>query len=221
MTKAMLLAAGRGERLRPLTDKTPKPLIPVHGKPLIAYTLEKLPAIGITEVVINISYLAKQFPKTLGDGSQFGLAITYSYEPEVLETGGGILQALPLLGNEPFLVISGDIYTEYPFEKLVLPDHKLAHLVLAPNPNFHPEGDYSLTTNNLLSFAPPKYTYASFGILHPKLFEDAKPGNFSFIPLINKRLPNGLITGELYTGIWHNIGTIQELDNLKKSLQKF
>lgn len=218
MNSAIILCAGRGERMRPLTDTTPKALLPVKGKPLVVHHLEKLSSIGIKNIVINISHLADQIKKTLGDGSSWGVKIQYSEEPTPLETGGGIFQALPLLGNKPFLAISGDIYTNYPFENLLtFPEDGayLAHLILVPNPSYHPNGDFSITKNNFLS-NQPEYTYASMGVLHPTLFSHCKPGKFRLAPLLREAIDRQKATGELYQGLWHNVGTVKEWEILNK-----
>ncbi len=201
--------------MRPLTDHIPKALVSVAGKPLIVYHLEKLSKLNIKNIVINISYLADNIHEALGDGSKYDLNITYSYEPEALETGGGIFQALPLLGTEPFLVISSDLYTDYDFGNIVdilnqRPDC-LAHLILAPNPSWHSKGDFSLDKNGFV-YNSPQYTYANIGIFHRDLFHGCQPGRFSFVPLLKKAMENQQVTGELYQGLWHNVGTIEELD---------
>lgn len=218
MTRAILLAAGRGERLRPLTDTLPKPLIPINGKPLIVYHLEKLSSIGIKDVVINVSYLADQIRDTLGDGKKFGLKILYSFEPEALETGGGIFQALPLLGDNPFLVISSDIYTDFPFESL-LTDHgdktSLAHLILVPNPSYHPKGDFSLDAAGRITNTP-EYTYASMGLIHPDFFKGCTPGRFALAPLLREAAEQKRVTGDIYKGIWYNVGTLEEVQLLEQ-----
>lgn len=210
--KAMILAAGRGERLKPFTDHTPKPLLPVYSKPIIIHTIEKLAAIGVKEIVINTSHLAEQFPETLGDGKKFGVKIHYSYEPNVLETGGGIFQALPLLGDKPFIVISGDIYTDYPLENLL---SRSLHLVLVNNPDFKTAGDFALTPDGYVENTPPDYTYASLGVLHPTLFADCQPGKFSVVPLLRNAANKHQITGEIYRGTWFNVGTQEELEKLR------
>jgi len=206
--------------MRPLTDHTPKALIPVAGKPLIVYHLEKLSRLDIKNIIINISYLAENIREALGDGTQFDVNITYSYEPEALETGGGINQALPLLGDKPFLVISSDIYTDYDFKNLLYISNNLnkqsdllAHLILAPNPDYHPKGDFSLGKNGFVKNIP-EYTYASMGVIHPDLFLGCQPGRFSVVPLLLKAIANQQVTGELYQGLWHNVGTVEELEKL-------
>lgn len=217
MTRAILLSAGRGERMRPLTDTLPKALIPVKNKALIIHQLEKLSSIGIREVVINISHLADKIRDALGDGKKFNLKIIYSYEPEMLETGGGIFNALPLLGNEPFLVISSDIYTDYPYEKLLPSIHgnALAHLVLVPNPDFHPKGDFSLDPDGLVNNIP-SYTYANIGLYHPDFFKGCTPGRFRLGPLLREASERHLVTGELYEGLWYNVGTAEELSKIER-----
>lgn len=224
MRSAMILAAGRGERMRPLTDHMPKALIPVAGKPLIVHHLEKLSKLNVKNIIINISYLAENIRETLGDGSKFDLKITYSDEPEALETGGGIFQALPLLGAEPFLVISSDIYTDYNFKNLLNKSNNinkntaiLAHLILAPNPGYHPKGDFSLDSNGFVKNIP-EYTYASMGVFHPDLFLGCQPGKFSVVPLLLKAIANQQVTGELYQELWYNVGTIDELKLAENSL---
>jgi MurNAc alpha-1-phosphate uridylyltransferase len=231
MTRAILLSAGRGERMRPLTDTIPKPLILINNKPLIFYHLEKLASIGIKNVVINISHLADKIRETVGDGKKFNLNIIYSYEPEALETAGGILKALPLLGNEPFLVISSDIYTDYPYENLLsgyqheeraarqrisLDGSVLAHLLLAPNPDYHPEGDFSIDKNGLLTNTP-QYTFANIGLYNPDLFKNCTPGKSPLGPLLRKAIERHLISGELYNGVWYNVGTLDELKKIEKN----
>ena len=213
----MLLAAGRGERMRSYTDALPKPLLPIGSKTLIEHNLERLKKAGITEVVINVSYLAKQIIEQLGDGERFGLSITYSYEPDKpLGTGGGIFQALQFLGEESFLVLSSDIWTDYDFYRLfdkVSPD---GHLILVDNPVYNLKGDYALLESGCLSaVSSPKLTYASFGVLHPRLFDGCQPGYYSMITLLEKAMLNSAVTGEIYRGEWFNVGTPEELKKLR------
>ncbi|MFU8798236.1 MAG: N-acetylmuramate alpha-1-phosphate uridylyltransferase MurU [Gammaproteobacteria bacterium] len=201
--KAMILAAGRGERLRPLTDHMPKPLVPINGKPLIGYHLNALAAAGIQNVIINISWLADQIRDTLGNGNQYGLNIQYSYEAKALETGGGIYQALPLLGPAPFLVVNGDIWTDYPFKKLI--DKKienLAHLILVDNPSHNPKGDFN--------FKNKKFTYSGIGLYHPTLFSNCQKSVFSLAPLLFQNLDK--ISLEHYSGEWRDMGTPDNLN---------
>lgn len=220
----MILAAGRGLRLRPLTDKTPKPLIPVADKPLIVHQVLKLAKIGIKEIVINVSYQAKQIIDVLGDGHAYGVKIDYSFEPIALETGGGICQALPILGPEPFIVISADIWTDFPLEKLLshsLSNFALAHLVLVNNPIFHPQGDFHLTNSSLLSLdqTSTKLTFASLGVYDPALFK-GKSGSFPLSSVLYEYIAEKKITGESYKGLWFNIGTPTELERLDSYLKQ-
>lgn len=213
--KAMILAAGRGARMGALTDNLPKPLLDVGGKPLIAHQLIALSQIGVKEIVINLSYLAEKIRAAIGNGMQYGVSIEYSYEPEALETGGGIYKALPLLGPDPFLVISGDIWTDYPFEKLAakLNDH-LAHLILVDNPSYHLEGDYSLKNGKVSRQGSEKFTFASMGIYHPDLFKNCRPGFFRLTEVLNPAIDAGKIGGEHYRGEWVNVGTREEWERL-------
>jgi MurNAc alpha-1-phosphate uridylyltransferase len=209
--KAMILAAGMGSRLKPLTDHTPKPLIKIRGLALIEHHLQALHAMGIFDVVINVSYHGKQLMDFLGDGKRYGLKIAYSFEENgPLGTGGGILKALPLLDSSPFLVISADIFTDFSFQELIKRPIKKAHLVMVENPVWHPKGDYGLT-QGLLNFNEPKYTYASFGLFSRELFENCSPGIFGLSTLIDEAIRNREATGEIYSGLWHNIGTIEDL----------
>lgn len=216
MTKAMLLAAGRGVRLRPLTDTLPKPLVSVGGETLLEHNLRALRRAGIEEVVINVCYRAKQIIDQVGDGSRYDLSITFSYEPEKpLGTGGGIKQALPFLGNDPFLLISSDIWTDYSFSNIQLPTGKLAHLVLVENPAFHPNGDFGLNEKGfVLASAPQQYTYGNVAMIDPSLFHDTPDGEFSIAPLLVEQMNQQNVTGEIYRGRWFNVGTVEELDKL-------
>ncbi|MCX7126315.1 MAG: nucleotidyltransferase family protein [Gammaproteobacteria bacterium] len=218
--KAMILAAGRGERMKPLTVITPKPLLMVGSTTLIAHCLHQLRDAGIKEVVINVHHLKDQIMDYCGDGSRFGLNIQYSIEEELLETGGGIFQALPLLGNDPFLLVSADVWTDYPLKELTRKCSQSAHLVFVYNPDFHPQGDYGLDKNGFVrTELPINYTYASFGVINPDLFRGEKHGVFRLTKVLQPAIQNGLVTGELYeSGVWHNIGTIKELDVLRKEV---
>lgn len=219
--KAMILAAGRGNRMRPLTDHTPKPLVEVCGKPLIVHHLLNFAAAGITEVVINISHLAEKIQQSLGNGEQYGVTIQYSYEPIALETGGGIYQALPLLGDKPFVIISADIWTDYPLTKLkaILAPNHLAHLIMVDNPSFHPDGDFVLTNGYLNLGDIQKLTYASIGVIHPHLFKNSPGGFFRLADaLLKPAIAAKQITGEHYHGKWANLGTIEEWQQLNNKL---
>ncbi len=223
--KAMILAAGRGLRMRPLTDEIPKPLVTIANKPLIAHQLLKLADAGIKDIVINVSYRAKQIIETLGNGHHYGVTIEYSFEPTALETGGGIVQALPLLGNEPFIVLSSDIWTDYPLEKLSqhlpLPSAQ-THLVLVDNPHFHPEGDFHLQSDQFLALhKSPKLTFANFAIYRPSLFAGRRPElPFPLSELLRVAIDEKKVTGEYYSGCWFNVGTLQELARVDSYLQK-
>lgn len=220
--KAMILAAGRGERMRPLTDHTPKPLLTAAGKPLIEYTLNALVKAGFTDIVINLAYLGEQIQTYLGDGSRYQASIRYSYEGDSgLETAGGIKNALPLLGDSPFLVVNGDINCDFPLHPLHHKKIDLAHLILVNNPEHHPNGDFAIQKHALLSFEnTPKYTYSGIGLYHPDLFADIEPGKAALAPLLKKAMQTQRITGELHSGFWMDIGTPERLDQLNKVIQK-
>ena len=218
--KAMILAAGLGSRMRPLTDVTPKPLLKVGGIPLIVWHIEKLAHQGITDIVINMAHLGYQIPEALGDGSEWGVHIEYSDEQEEggLESAGGIVKALPLLeGSDPFLVVNGDIFTDYDFqENRDLAEGILAHLILVPNPEHNPEGDFALEGNLVVD--SKQYTYSGIGYYSPKLFEGVPYGKSSTIPLLRAAMKEGKVTGELYEGDWLDIGTPERLERLNVEL---
>lgn len=217
--KVMILAAGLGERMRPLTDVTPKPLLKVGGIPLIVWHLERLAHDEFTEVVINIAHLGYLFPQTLGDGSEWGVNISYSDEQEEggLESAGGIIKALPLLGEETFLVVNGDIWTDYDFQaNRKLAEGILAHLILVPNPEHNPEGDFALDGNRVVDAR--QYTFAGIGYYSPKLFEGVPYGKSALAPLLRAAMKEGKVTGELYEGEWLDIGTPQRLEQLNAQL---
>jgi MurNAc alpha-1-phosphate uridylyltransferase len=233
MKHALIFAAGFGERMRPLTDRTPKPLLEVGGKPLIAWHLEKLAAAGVHYVVINTSHLAEQFPDTLGDGSRWGLRIRYAYEgPTPLETGGGMLNALPLLGPEPFIAVNGDIWTDADFA--VLPDapRGLAHLLLVDNPVQHSYGDFMLGDDGTVhDHGEPRLTFSGVGVYRPEVLEgwrdvigevggaDLVPARFRLVPLLRAAMERGLISGSHHRGKWADVGTPERLDALNRSMQ--
>jgi len=214
--KAMILAAGRGERMRPLTDHTPKPLLPANGKALIVHTIEQLVANGITEIVINHAHLGQQIVDNLGDGHQFGAVIAYSSEGEqALETAGGIIKALPLLGDEAFLVVNGDIATDFPFATLRNVKVDLAHLVFIDNPEHHPQGDFALSETGLVSEeGATKYTFSGIGLYHPDLFKNIPAGILKLRPLFCQGMAERRITGQLHKGFWMDIGTQERLQAL-------
>lgn len=217
--KAMILAAGRGERMRPLSDHIPKPLLPVNGKPLIAHHLRALAAANIQDVIINVSHLAHLFQESLGDGTEYGVRIHYSIEPTALETGGGICKVLPLLGDEPFIAVSGDIWTDYPYSQLPSRLTQLAHLVLVDNP-FHPDGDFMLQDGILHNNGSPKYAFASIGIYHPDLFKAHQPGTFPLVDVLRPAIDQGKITGEIYQGDWLNVSTPEQWQKLAQRFPK-
>jgi MurNAc alpha-1-phosphate uridylyltransferase len=215
--RAMILAAGRGERLRPLTDELPKPLVEIAGKPLIEFHLEALAAAGFREVVINQGHLGDLLPDALGDGSRWGITIHWSDEqPEALETGGGIFKALPLLGSAPFLVINGDLWTDYPFARLRAVKCDWAHLVMVPNPAHNPDGDFALSGARIRDTGDRKLTFSGMAVYNPRLFDDCQPGKFSVVPLVRSAMENHLVTGEVFRGGWNDIGTLERLDAARK-----
>jgi MurNAc alpha-1-phosphate uridylyltransferase len=219
----MILAAGRGERMRPLTDVTPKPLLWVGGKPLIVWHIEKLHAAGFDDIVINTSWLAGQIHAALGDGQGWGVRLRYSDEqPAPYETGGGIATALPLLGNEPFLALSADIWTDFDYTAVgTLAPHCLAHLWLVPNPDFHPEGDFSLDAEGAIGYAQPRWTFANIGWYHPALFETVTARQWvKLAQLLNPAISAGHVSGAMLPARWHNLGTPQQLAALDRSLSQ-
>jgi len=217
--KAMILAAGKGERLRPLTLHTPKPLVRAGGVPLIEYHLRALKAAGFTDVVINHAWLGQQIEDYLGDGQRLGLNIAYSPEGEPLETGGGIFRALPLLGEEPFLVVNGDIWTDCDFAPLKAPIKGLAHLVLVDNPLHHPTGDFALVGGEVRDDASlSRLTYSGIAVLHPQLFAGCSAGAFKLAPLLREAMGKGQVTGEHFTGRWVDVGTHERLAEVEQIL---
>ena len=209
--RAMILAAGRGERMGALTNQLPKPLLKVNGRYLIEYILLQLIHAGIRDIVINVSYHREQIKQALGNGSAYGINIVYSEEEGRLETGGGIFQALPLLGNAPFLAVSSDIITNYPFKQLLTRPLRLAHLVLVANPVFHADGDFCLQENEISRQEKCDFTFANIGIYHPELFASCSPGRFPLRDILFPAIEAKQVTGEQYTGAWYNIGTPLQL----------
>jgi MurNAc alpha-1-phosphate uridylyltransferase len=210
--RALIFSAGLGERMRPLTLTTPKPLLPVGGKPLIVWHIERLAAAGVRDIVINTSWLAEQFPATLGDGSRFGLRLHYSYEGETpLETGGGMLHALPLLGDAPFIAINGDIWTTHPLSTLPAEPEGLAHCVLIPLPAFRAPGDFERAATALLPGASAPHTLAGIGVYRPELLRDQAPGRFSTPPLLTAAAHAGQLSVEDHRGDWEDVGTPERL----------
>lgn len=216
---AMILAAGRGERLRPLTDRLPKPLIRVGGKPLIQHHIERLAAAGINDIVINLGWLGEQIRALLGSGASLGVSIDYSEEPPgALETAGGVVQALPLLGKEPFLLISADVLTDYPFNRLAQTSPgAAAHLVLVDNPPHHSAGDFSLEDRCVVAGGKSRLTYSGIAVFDPALFADLSPGRRALRPVLERAIAEGRVVGEHYTGLWADIGTPQRLAKAQQS----
>ena len=227
MTKAMILAAGRGERMRPLTDHTPKPLLAVGGKPLIVWHIERLRAAGFGELVINHAHLGHRLEEALGDGAALGVRITWSPEACALETAGGIRHALPLLGDAPFVVVNGDVYCDADFDALraaadgLRADGTLAHLLLVDNPGHHPEGDFRLATDGLIhADGQPRLTFSGLGAYHPALFTglpDDTPAKLA--PLLRAAMSAGTVTGRHHRGRWIDVGTPQRLAELDSELR--
>lgn len=214
--KAMILAAGRGERMRPLTDHTPKPLLLVAGKPIIEHTIQQLVAAGFTELVINHAHLGVQIEQALGDGKALGATIQYSPEGEQgLETAGGIINALPLLGDEVFLVVNGDIATDFDFATLKNITIDLAHLVLVANPEHHPDGDFGLDNTGMVDEqADEQLTFSGIGLYSPKLFHNLEAGSRKLGPLLRQAIANRHVSGQKHTGFWLDIGTPERLQEL-------
>ena len=223
--KAMILAAGRGERMRPLTDSLPKPLVPVRGEALIERHLRRLAAAGVREVVINLGWLGERIEQALNDGTRYGVAIAWSREGwPCLETGGGIHHALPLLGPAPFLLLNGDVWTDYPPAELlaraaVFPPHDLAHMVLVPNPAHHPRGDFTLAGGRVVPACAETHTYSGLSLLRPELFAESAPGAFPLGPLLRETVIRGQVSGEIYPGRWSDVGTPQRLAALEQELE--
>ncbi|MGA4495514.1 N-acetylmuramate alpha-1-phosphate uridylyltransferase MurU [Vreelandella venusta] len=216
--RAMILAAGLGKRMRPLTDHCPKPLLPVGDKPLIVHHLERLKRAGIEEVVINVSYRAEQIMAALGDGNDYQLRILWSHEETPLETGGGIHKALPLLGNAPFLLVNGDVWCDYIPSESLLQGSDVAHLVLVDNPPHHPNGDFSLINGRVGVEGHQRLTFAGISLLHPDLFADQTPGAFALAPLLKQAMADKRVSGEHFLGHWVDVGTPERLEALEHHL---
>lgn len=217
--RAMILAAGRGTRMQSLTEHTPKPLIQVAGRYLIEYAIAALQSAGVTDIVINVSYRAEQIKSALGSGERYGVFIHYSEEVEPLETGGGILKALPLLGSEPFIALSADVISDYPLKNLPKKPVGLAHLVLVDNPVFHPQGDFSLEGQCVASEGAEKLTFANIGVYDPALFVGCEPGVFGLGRLLRAAAKRQQITGEYYQGRWHNVGTADDIVTAEQNIR--
>jgi len=217
--KAMILAAGRGERLRPLTDETPKPLIKVAGKSLIEYHLQNLAAAGFREIIINTAWLAEKIHAQLGDGTNYGVTIQYSDEGEALETAGGIINALPLLGEKPFLVVNGDIWSDFDFSTLAeLNNSTQAHLVLVNNPDHNQKGDFALQDRLIKNTGNPMYTFSGIGIYSARFFAEQQPGPLPLAPIIRSKCETDLISGQYYQGLWTDVGSIERLQKLEEEI---
>jgi MurNAc alpha-1-phosphate uridylyltransferase len=217
--KVMILAAGRGERMRPLSDRVPKPLLPVAGKPLIVRLIEQLARAGFHDLIVNYAHLGGQIADYLGDGRGLGVRIVYSPEPDGgLETGGGILQALPLLDAGPFAVVNGDIWTDYPFARLPRTPAGLAHLVLVDNPPHHPQGDFRLHASRVCAEGVPRLTFSGIGVYRRALFASCTAGRFPLAPLLRAAMEPGRVSGEYYGGRWRDVGTPDRLAALEDEL---
>ena len=209
--------------MRPLTDAAPKPLLTVGGKPLMQYHIEALAGAGVREIVVNLAWKGAMIRETFGDGAAFGIRILYSEEGDTaLETGGGVFKALPMLGVEPFLVVSGDVWTDFDFAKCAarLAAHDVAHFVLAPNPRFHEEGDFCLVDGRVTEAGGPRYTYANIGVFRPEFFGGCAPGRFPLAPLMYDWIRKGRVSGELYEGRWRNLGLPAQLAELDQELSR-
>ncbi len=224
--KAMILAAGMGNRMRPLTLHTPKPLLEVGGKPLIVWHIEKLQKIGVQEIVINTAWLGEKLVDALGDGSQFGVKILWSHEGEGLETAGGIINALPLLGNEPFILVNGDVWTTMDFAPLlnVQLQDDLAHLVLVENPVQHPQGDFTLAANKAYTFEQARsgenLTYSGVAVMHPQMFDGLESGKRPLAPLLKQAMQQEKISAQKLQGVWVDVGTPERLNALDQQIQQ-
>jgi len=214
----MILAAGRGMRMGALTENTPKPLLKAAGRYLIEYSILSLTNMGVRDIIINICYHANQIKEVLGDGSRYNAVFHYSEEQEALETGGGILQALPLLGDQPFVVLSSDVITDYPLQKLPPQPEQLAHLVLVDNPVFHPHGDFCLADTQIYRAVQNQFTFGNVGIYRPELFSNCQPGKFRLGDLLKEAAKNLQLTGEHYRGVWHNMGTPEDFSIPREQL---
>ena len=224
--KAMILAAGMGNRMRPLTLHTPKPLLEVGGKPLIVWHIEKLQKMGVQEIVINTAWLGEKLADALGDGSQFGVKILWSHEGEGLETAGGIINALPLLGNEPFILVNGDVWTTMDFAPLlnVQLQDDLAHLVLVENPIQHPQGDFTLAANKAYTFEQARsgenLTYSGVAVMHPQMFNGLESGKRPLAPLLKQAMQQEKISAQKLQGVWVDVGTPERLNALDQQIQQ-
>lgn len=222
--KAMILAAGRGERMRPLTDEVPKPLLDVGGRPLIHWHMEALARAGVEDVVVNVSWLSGSIVAALGNGSRWGLHVHYSREGHPpLETGGGIRKALTILGDRPFLVINGDVWTDLDLRQIEIPDASFAHLVMVPNPDHNPDGDFHLGAGRLTTGeggAGERLTFSGIGIYRAELFDGCQPGRFPLAPLLTRAMADERVTGQRFDGDWRDVGTVDRLQALRRYLRR-
>ena len=213
----MILAAGRGQRMRPLTDRQPKALLEVGGKSLLEWQLERLRNAGVTTVVINLGWLGDRIVERVGDGGRYGLEVVYSPEDEqVLETGGGIRRALPLLGRRPFWAINADVFTDLPLPVVDLGKGDLAHLVLVPTPAFKQSGDFDLDAGRIRRGSSPRFTFSGIAFYRPEMFSDCAPGRFPLAPLLFRAAAEDRLRGEAYTGVWEDVGTVERLEALRR-----
>ena len=218
--RAMILAAGLGKRMRPLTENTPKPLLKVDGKPLVEHLIQRLISGGVTGVVINYHHLGEMIRNFLGDGSRFGIEILYSEEPDLLETGGGIINSLPKLKDESFIVVNADVWTDFDFNRLeyINGDHCLAHLVLVENTQDNPTGDFYINQSGLVHDAAgndsKRLTFSGISVLHRNLFEGYQSEPLSLVPLLKMAMMKGLVSGEVHYGVWIDVGTPQRLEQV-------
>ena len=213
----MILAAGRGKRMQSLTDQMPKPLLLIKNQPLIVYHLLNLKKAGIEDIVINLGYLGHKIKDALGNGTEWGVNIEYSPEDPILETGGGIAKALPLLGTDPFIALSSDIFTDFPFERLLFIPEGLVHMVMVDNPPYHPTGDYALLNGKVRETGDSLLNFGGIAVYRPELFIACPKGIFPVSILFKKAILSGMATGEYYQGMWHNLGTPEQLLSLNHS----
>ena len=215
---AMILAAGRGERLRPITERLPKALVEVRGKSLLERHLERLAAAGVRTVVINLGWLGEQIVERVGSGDAFGLNVVYSNEgDDILETGGGIHRALPLLGVDPFLVVNADVFTDMPIVSVPLTDNDVAHLCLVPTPSHKPTGDFDLDGDRVVNAIGPRLTFSGIAVYRPQFFADCNPGRFPLAPMLRQAADAGRLAGSLYEGMWEDVGTPERLEKLNRT----
>lgn len=213
----MILAAGRGERMRPLTDRSPKALLEVGGKRLIDWQLERLRKAGVTTVVINLGWLGERIIGHVGGGSRYGLEVVYSPEDDlILETGGGIRRALPMLGRQPFWAINTDVFTDLRLPAVTLAANDLAHLVLVPTPAYKRSGDFDLENGRVRRGSAPRFTFSGMGFYRPEMFADCKPGRFPLAPMLFRAAAENRLQGEIYQGVWEDVGTVERLEALNR-----